>query len=450
MTFETIKRIRASAAWRGALTKIIFLLLFLYAGPLQAALTIEIIGGGATQIPIAVVPFAAEQGLPQSITQVVGADLARSGLFKLVDTGGINPLPVEPSDIRYADWKVRNADALVIGTVRPLADGRLEVRFRLMDVVKQAQLAGFSYNIVPAQLRLTAHKIADVVYEKLTGYPGVFSTKICYVVKQGSKYELQIADADGYGSQTVVTSNESIISPSWSPDGTKLAYVSFERKKAVIYLQSLLTGQRTLLASFPGSNSAPVWAPDGKRLAVVLSKDGISQIYLVNPDGGNLQRITYSGAIDTEPNFSSDGKWIIFTSDRGGTPQIYRMPASGGESERLTFEGTYNVTPRFSPDGKSFAFIQRGVGGGFNVAVEDVATRQVQVLTNSLLDESPTFAPNGKIILYATIENNRGILAAVSSDGKVKQRLTVQSGDIREPTWGPFLKAQQQLPVLNQ
>lgn len=450
MTFETIKRVRASAAWRGALTKIIFLLLFLYAGPLQAALTIEIIGGGATQIPIAVVPFAAEQGLPQSITAVVSADLARSGLFKLVDTGGINPLPVEPGDIRYADWKARNADALVIGTVRPLADGRLEVRFRLMDVVKQAQLAGFSYNIVPAQLRLTAHKIADVVYEKLTGYPGVFSTKICYVVKQGSKYELQIADADGYGSQTVVTSNESIISPSWSPDGTKLAYVSFERKKAVIYLQSLLTGQRTLLASFPGSNSAPVWAPDGKRLAVVLSKDGISQIYLVNPDGSNLQRITYSGAIDTEPNFSSDGKWIIFTSDRGGTPQIYRMPASGGESERLTFEGTYNVSPRFSPDGKSFAFIQRGVGGGFNVAVEDVATRQVQVLTNSLLDESPTFAPNGKIILYATIENNRGILAAVSSDGKVKQRLTVQSGDIREPTWGPFLKAQQQLPVLNQ
>ncbi|MGH8754133.1 MAG: Tol-Pal system beta propeller repeat protein TolB [Burkholderiales bacterium] len=424
------------------MTKIIIPLLFLYAGPLQAALTIEIIGGGATQIPIAIVPFAAEQGLPQSITQVVGADLTRSGLFKLVGTAGINPLPVELGDIHYADWKARSADALVIGSVNLLSDGRLEVRFRLMDVVKQLQLAAFSFNITPAQLRLTAHKIADVVYEKLTGDPGVFSTKICYVVKLGNKYELQIADADGYGSQTVVTSNESIISPSWSPDGNRLAYVSFERKKAVIYLQSLLTGQRALLANYPGSNSAPAWTPDGKRLAVVLSKDGVSQIYLVNPDGSGLHRITHSEAIDTEPNFSRDGKWIIFTSDRGGSPQIYRMPASGGESERLTFEGTYNVSPRFSPDGKSFVFLQRGAGGNFNIAVEDLATRQVQVMTNSLLNESPTFAPNGKIILYATIENDRGILAAVSSDGKVKQRLTAQSGDIREPSWGPFLKTQ--------
>jgi len=442
MTFVNIKRIHANDAWRGALTKIIIPLLFLYAGPLQAALTIEIIGGGATQIPIAIVPFAAEQGLPQSITQVVGADLTRSGLFKLVGTAGINPLPVEPGDIHYADWKARNADALVIGSVKPQADGRLEVVFLLMDVVKQVRLAGFSYNITPAQLRLTAHKIADVIYEKLTGDPGVFSTKICYVMKLGNKYELQIADADGYGSQTVVTSNESIISPSWSPDGSRLAYVSFEHKKAIVYLQSLSTGQRILLANYPGSNSAPVWAPDGKRMAIVLSKDGSSQIYLVNPDGSGLQRITYSGAIDTEPNFSRDGKWIIFTSDRGGSPQIYRMPASGGEPERLTFEGSYNVSPRFSPDGKSFVFLQRDSGGNFNIAVEDLATRQVQVMTNSLLNESPTFAPNGKIILYATIENDRGILAAVSSDGKVKQRLTVQSGDIREPSWGPFLKAQ--------
>jgi TolB protein len=197
-----------------------------------------------------------------------------------------------------------------------------------------------------------------------------------------------------------------------------------------------------LIANYPGSNSAPAWAPDGKRLAIVLTKDGPSQIYLVNPDGSGLRRITYSDAIDTEPNFSSDGKWIIFTSDRGGSPQIYRMTAGGGTPERLTFEGNYNVTPRFSPDGKSFVFIQEGADGSFNVAVEDLATRQVQVLTNSLLNESPTYAPNGKIILYATVNNGRGILAAVSSDGRVKERLTVQTGDIREPSWGPFLKAQ--------
>jgi TolB protein len=440
MIFKFNGRIRAEAILRGALSKIIFLLL-LCASPSYAVLTIEIIGGGATQIPVAIVPLVGEQGLPQSITAVVGADLARSGLFKLVDTGGINPLPVEPSEIRYGDWKARGADAMVIGSVRLLPEAKLEVRFRLMDVAKQTQLAGFSYTIAPAQLRLTAHRIADVVYEKLTGDPGVFSTKISYVVKQGNHYELQIADADGYDSQTVVSSNDSIISPTWSPDGNRIAYVSFEKKRAVTYVQSLTTGKRTLLAGYEGSNSAPAWAPDGNRLAVVLSKDGISQIYLINPDGSGVQRLTYSSAIDTEPNFSKDGKWILFTSDRGGSPQIYRMPASGGDAERLTFEGTYNVSPRFSLDGKSFAFIQRG-NGRFNVAVQDLATRQTQVLTDSMLDESPSYAPNGKIILYATEIGGRGVLAAVSNDGKVKQRLTVQSGDVREPSWGPFLRFQ--------
>ncbi len=440
MIFKFNGRIRAEAILRGALSKIIFLLL-LCASPSYAVLTIEIIGVGATQIPVAIVPLVGEQGLPQSITAVVGADLARSGLFKLVDTGGINPLPVEPSEIRYGDWKARGADAMVIGSVRLLPEAKLEVRFRLMDVAKQTQLAGFSYTIAPAQLRLTAHRIADVVYEKLTGDPGVFSTKISYVVKQGNHYELQIADADGYDSQTVVSSNDSIISPTWSPDGNRIAYVSFEKKRAVTYVQSLTTGKRTLLAGYEGSNSAPAWAPDGNRLAVVLSKDGISQIYLINPDGSGVQRLTYSSAIDTEPNFSKDGKWILFTSDRGGSPQIYRMPASGGDAERLTFEGTYNVSPRFSLDGKSFAFIQRG-NGRFNVAVQDLATRQTQVLTDSMLDESPSYAPNGKIILYATEIGGRGVLAAVSNDGKVKQRLTVQSGDVREPSWGPFLRFQ--------
>ncbi len=409
-------------------------------GAARSALTIEIIGSGANQIAVAIAPFRAEDGLAQKITPVVAADLARSGLFRMVDPGGVAPVPHEPGDVNYAIWHARGAEALVIGSVAPLSDGRVDVRFRLMDVVKQTQLAGFAYTASAAQLRLTAHKIADVIYEKLTGDVGVFSTRITYVVKRGSRYELQVADADGYNPQTVLASNEPIISPAWSPDGTRLAYVSFEAKKPVVYVQSLITGGRQAVAKFWGSNSAPAWSPDGRRLAVVLTKDGGSQIYLISADGsGTPARLTQSSAIDTEPNFSPDGQLLLFTSDRGGSPQIYGMSVSGGEPRRLTFEGGYNVSPRFSPDGKSFTFIQRN-DGRFNVAVQDLATRQVQVLTDGSVDESPSFAPNGRMILYAAEVRGRGILAAVSSDGRVKQRLTEAGGDVREPAWGPLVK----------
>lgn len=413
--------------------------LLLFAATARAALTIEIVGGGASQIPIAIVPFGGEERLPQSITQVVSADLQRSGLFKLVDKNGIAPLPTDAAEVRYPDWTARGAEAIAVGSVAPQADGRLQVRFQLLDAGKQSQTAGMTYLVQPSQLRVTAHKIADLIYEKLTGDPGVFSTKITYVAKQGSRYELQVADADAFGAQTVLASNEPIISPAWAPDGTRLAYVSFEAKKPIVYIQNLLTGQRKILANFKGSNSAPAWSPDGRRLAIVLTKDGQSQIYGINADGSGVQRLTYSSGIDTEPSFSPDGQFILFTSDRGGSPQIYRMPAGGGSAERMTFEGSYNVSPRYSPDGKSFVFVQRN-GGRFNVAVQDIATRQVQVLTDSSLDESPSFAPNGKLILYASGARGRGILAAVSSDGRVKQRLTAQSGDVREPSWGPLLK----------
>ena len=409
--------------------------------PARAALTIEIIGGGSNQIPIAIAPFASEDRLTGRITTVVGADLARSGLFRLVDAGGLASVPTEPGDVKYPDWRARGAEALAIGSVNSLADGRFEVRFRLIDVVKQTQLAGFSYVITPAQARATSHKIADVIYEKLTGEVGVFSTRITYIVKQGTRFELQVADADGAAPQTVLASNEPIISPSWSPDGSAIAYVSFERKKPIVYVQSLTTGARQVAANFKGSNSSPAWSPDGRRLAVVLSKDGSSQIYSINADGSGATRLTNSSGIDTEPNFSPDGQWIIFTSDRGGSPQIYRMPAAGGQAERLTFEGNYNVSPRFSADGKSFAFVQRN-SGRFNIAIQDLATRQVQALTEGTVDESPSFAPNGKMILYASQVGGRGILAAVSSDGRVKQRLTSESGDVREPAWGPLSKAQ--------
>lgn len=405
--------------------------------PLYAALTIEIVGGGAKQVPIAVVPFAQEYGLPQGITPVVAADLTRSGLFRMVDTAGSTPHELQ--DVVFPDWKARGAEALVIGKVVPLPGNRFEVQFRLLDVLKQSQLAGFTYTVNASQLRLTAHKIADAVYEAITGDKGVFSTRIAYVAKRGRRYQLQVADADGYNPQTVTASNEPIISPAWSPDGTRLAYVSFENKRPVVYVQSLSTGARKAVADFKGSNSAPAWAPDGSHLAIVLTKDGHSQIYSINADGSGLKRLTYSEGIDTEPSFSPDGGTILFTSDRGGSPQIYKMPASGGPAVRLTFEGSYNVSPHFSPDGKNFAFITRR-NGRFNVAIQDLASGQVQVLTEDDLDESPSFAPNGKMILYATEIGSRGVLAAVSSDGRVKQRLSAPGEDIREPAWGPFVK----------
>src|SRR5690349_17904161 len=418
--------------------------LWLVCSPAQAALNIEIFGGGANQIPVAIVPFSGEEGLgAQSLTPVISADLQRTGLFKLVDPGGLRPH--EPVEVSFPDWINRGASALAIGTAIPVSGGQISIRVRLLDVARQAELGSYVETVAPEQLRAAAHRIADMIYEKLTGDVGVFSTRIAYVIKQGKKYSLQVADADGFNAQPVIEYTEPIISPAWSPDGTRLAYVSFENKKPVVYVQTLATRTRKAVANFRGSNSAPAWSPDGRKLAVVLSVMGGSQIFLVNSDGsGGLQRISQSSGIDTEPSFSPDGRYIIFTSDRGGSPQIYRMAVTGSPSasaERLTFEGSYNVSPHYSPDGKSFTFIHRN-GDRFNVATQDIATRQVQLLTDSQFDESPSFAPNGKIILYATEVRGRGILSAVSSDGKTRQQLSTQIGDIREPAWGPLPRLQ--------
>ena len=405
----------------------------------SAQLSIEITGAGANRIPLAVPAFDGERIVSTALVSVVRADLERSGFFRMVDPGQ-NPL-AEAAAVPYGDWRAKGADALVSGSVVSLGDGRYDTRFRLHDVPKQALLTtgGFAHSSAPYQLRATAHRIADTIYEKLTGERGVFSTRIAYVVKSTGRYELQIADADGANPQTALASREPIISPTWSPDGSKLAYVSFESKKPVVYVHDLATGRRHVAANFKGSNSAPAWAPDGKRLAVVLTKDGNSQVYTVNVDGSGLQRLGGSGGIDTEPQFSPDGQWVYFTSDRGSSPQIYRTSASGGDTQRVTFNGSYNVTPRLSPDGKSMAYISRD-GGRFQVTLMDLATKQTQILTDSARDESPSFAPNGRMILYATEVGGRGVLAAVSSDGRVKQRLSVQAADIREPSWGPFIK----------
>ena len=407
-----------------------------------AALTIEITGGASLQIPVAIAPFAGEEAYPDKLSKIVMDDLARSGLFKLIDTSGIVP-PRTPADVRVGDWKAKGATALAMANVVAQAGGRIEVQFRLIDTVRQdvaqvVQLAGYSLPTSSAQLRLTAHQIADIIFEKLTGNPGAFASRIAYITKRGNTHELQIADSDGYNAQTVYTSREPIISPTWSPDGTKIAYVAFDQKKPIVYVQTLATGQRQTVANFKGNNSAPSWSPDGRQLAVVLSRDGFTQIYTLNLDGSGLKRLTNTGSIETEPNWSPDGKYLIFTSDRGGSPQIYRMPSYGGEAVRLTFEGSYNVSPRYSPDGKSFAFIRRE-GNQFRVAVQDIVSGQVQVLTENGLDESPSWAPNGKMILYATERLGRGVLAAVSNDGRVKQKLSAQASDVREPSWGPML-----------
>jgi TolB protein len=417
-----------------------FLLAVLLAAAALAAsaqLTIDITTSGGRQIPVAILAFAGEAAQPQPVSTVVGADLARTGLFRLVNTVGVSPLPTEPSEVNFVDWQARSSEALVIGKVEPQPDGRVEVRFRLFDVQKQSQLASFSYVVAPAQLRATAHRIADVIYERLTGEKGVFSTKITYVVKRGTRYELQVSDADGANAQAVLASNEPIISPAWSPDGSRIAYVSFDQKKPVVVVQNLAQGTTRVLANHRGNNSAPAWSPDGTKLAVTLTKDDISQIYVIPATGGEPRRMAVTPAIDTEASFSPDGKWIAFTSDRGGSPQIYRMPAEGGPAQRLTFEGTYNVRPRYSPDGKSIAFVQRE-SGKFRIAVMEVDSGQVTVLTDGSLDDSPSYAPNGKMILYEAQANGRGQLSAVSSDGRVRQRLLSSSGDVRDPAWGPL------------
>ena len=411
------------------------LLLLAQTSVASAVLNIEIIGAGEHQIPIAIVPFGGDSKLAQTINEVIAGDLQRSGLFRLVDLAGKSPH--ELAEVRYPDWQVRGADALAIGTVAQ-TNGRIEARFRLLDVVKQAELAGQSVAASTEQLRAVGHRVADLIYEKLTGDQGVFSTRIAFVNRQGPKFSLIVADSDGYNEQTVLAQSEPIMSPTWSPDGSHLAYVSFETGHAAIYVQSLYNNRRTLLANFRGSNSAPAWSPDGKQLAIVLTRDGSSQIYLIRPDGSGVRRITFSGVIDTEPNFSPDGKFLLFTSDRGGSAQIYRMPAEGGAEQRMTFGQGNNFSPRYSPDGKSFVYAHF-TNGKFYIAAQDFQTGQVEILTAGGWEKKPSFAPNGKLILFASEARGRGILATVSSDGRVQQHMFTQHGDAREPVWGPHL-----------
>ena len=400
-----------------------------------AQFRVEVSGVGLTQMPIAVATFRGEAQAPQKIGAIVKADLERSGIFRAVDTAGVTLDESTRPDM--ALWKQKGADSLVTGSVTPLADGRFDVRLRLWDVLRGQDLGGQSYAVTAADLRLSAHRISDFVYEKLTGEKGVFSTRIAYVTKGGQRFTLWVADADGENAQSALASPEPIISPAWSPNGMQLAYVSFESRKPVIYAHDVASGKRRLLANFRGSNSAPAWSPDGRQIVATLSRDGGSQLYAMDANGGEPRRLTQSSSIDTEPAFSPDGKSIYFVSDRGGAPQIYRMGASGGNIERVTFTGNYNISPAMSPDGKYMAYISR-VGGAFKLQVMELAGGTVNQITDTSADESPSFAPNSRLIVYATQQQGREALMTTTLDGKIKARLAGASGDIREPDWSPF------------
>jgi len=405
--------------------------------PAFAQFRVEVTGVGLRQLPIAVAPFRGEAQAPQKLAAIIQADLERSGQFRGIDAAGAALDETSRPDV--TPWRQKGADSLAAGSVTRLADGRYDVRFRLWDVVRGQDLGGQSYAVTSGDLRLAAHRIADFIYEKLTGDKGVFSTRIAYVTKAGNRYNLWVADADGENAQSALASGEPIISPAWSANGGQLAYVSFESRKPVVYVHDVASGKRRLIANFRGSNSAPAWSPDGRSLAVTLSRDTGSQLYTIDANGGEPRRLTQSSGIDTEPVFSPDGRSIYFVSDRGGAPQIYRMPATGGAPERVTFTGSYNISPALSPDGRWLAYISR-IGGAFKLQVMELGSSTVTSLTDSTADESPSFAPNGRLIVYATRQNGREALMTTTLDGKIKARLAGQGGDIREPDWGPFQK----------
>ncbi len=403
----------------------------------HAQLTIDVTTSGGRQVPIAIVPFGNEASAPQNITPVISDNLKNTGLFRLVNVVGVAKLPTEPSEVNFLDWTSRSTEALVIGGIFVQPDGRYEIRVRVFDVAKQTQLATFSYLATASQLRGTAHKISDEIYEKLIGEKGIFSTRIAYVLKRGNRFDLQVADADGYNPQSILSSLEPIRSPKWSPDGTKLAYVSFENRKSSVFVQDLVTSKRTLVANFKGDNYAPNWSPDGKQLVVTLSKDSVAQIYVISAAGGDAVRVVESNSMDLNATFTGDGKDIIFVSERSGGAQLYIVPAVGGTPRRLTFEGSNNTNPRMSPDGKLVAFVNREASK-LRIATLELASGQVNVLTDGPLDDSPSFSPNGRTILYEDKSGGRGRLGSVSTDGRIKQKLSSQVGDVREPTWGPY------------
>ena len=421
------------------------LLLWAGAAPSQvlAEIVLEVTGGQVKGLPIAVVPFAMDgtpAGAPQP-ADVIAADLAFSGRFENIPRASHLSRPNTLAAVQYKDWRLLKAEALVVGRVINLGRGQYEIRFRLIDVFREKQLVGQKFVVPAKRLRKVAHQISDLIYATLIGRQGVFDTRIAYVTVRGAepnrRFLLQVAAADGWEPKTILESPQPILSPAWSPDGNKLAYVSFEEKRSMVYVQDLWSGERTRVAGYDGLNSAPAWSPDGSRLALTLSKDGNPEIYVLELGALNLRRLTEHTAIDTEPAWSPDGGSLLFTSGRAGGPQIYQVPAAGGPPRRLTFQGDYNAGASFSPDGKSIVLVTNQ-GDGYKIGMLSLQDRQIRALTSTRHDESPSFAPNGEFIMFATKQGGRHVLAAVSADGRSEQTLQFQEGDVREPAWSPF------------
>ena len=409
----------------------------------NANLVIEITQGREDAVPIAVVPFQATGGQPdEDIAAIVAADLHRSGQFRPLPTADLLSRPSRGEDVIWRDFRVMNTDYVVLGRVNRQADGLFKVEYELHDVARGVRLLAASYTPEASQLRDVAHSISDRVFEQLTGIQGAFSTKILYVtVDHDASYpfQLQYADADGHRTQTILRSREPIMSPSWSPDGSRVAYVSFEGDGLPkIYVHELASSQRRVVSSERGINGAPAWSPDGTRLALTLSRDGNPQIYTLDLQSGQLTRQTNSRAIDTEPRWLPDGQSLIFTSSRSGGPQIYRLDLRDGSVRRLTFEGNYNARPDITPDGRHLVFVHRS-SGRFQIGVQDLKRGTFDVVTGTNMDESPSVAPNGTMIIYGTQEGGTGVLEAVSIDGRVKVNLPSKEGEVREPAWSPFL-----------
>jgi len=424
--------------------KLLLVSLLLLAAPVaQATLEVTVTGGETTARPIAVVPFGGTSGGPNDIAAIVEADLARSGLFKAVPAKDMLERPTDAAQVDYKNWRALGVDNVVVGQVRKAGNGQLTVRFQLLDVLRAQPLAGFDVPVPdPGRMRPVAHQIADIIYEKLIGIPGYFNSQIVYVAATGKPgaqlFQIVIADSDGKNPVTVATSREPLMSPTWSPDRRQLAYVGYERGRSAIYLHTLATGELRKISSERGINGAPAFSPDGRQLAVTLSFESNADIYVIDLASGARRQLTSHYAIDTEAAWSPDGREIAFNSDRGGQPQIYTVPASGGEARRLTFEGKQNLCPHYSPDGKKMVLVNSD-GVSYRIALLDLGTHQLKIIGDGPLDESPSFSPNGAVVLYAAQGRQGAELATVSVDGRIRQRFS-QAGDVRAPAWSSVIR----------